>query len=146
MPPALKLRNERCALLATYFLLAASLHTTHHLFSSLQCMGFNMKRLVKVFSSLVHDTISTSAPFPYESDTFLHRMAMDQPKPGKQYSKGYQYPSESYLQHLTPNNAHALNLLTVSLPLPALLTSPCSLEEYKDDEKIIRREDNPSAC
>uniref|UniRef100_A0A915K656 Uncharacterized protein n=1 Tax=Romanomermis culicivorax TaxID=13658 RepID=A0A915K656_ROMCU len=65
-------------------------------------------------------------------------MAADQPKLGKQFSKGYQYSSGSYLQHLTPKNAHALNLLTVSLPLPALLTSACSLEEYEDVEKIIQ--------
>uniref|UniRef100_A0A915JND4 Uncharacterized protein n=1 Tax=Romanomermis culicivorax TaxID=13658 RepID=A0A915JND4_ROMCU len=43
----------------------------------------------------------------------------------------------SFHMHLTTQNAHTMNLLTVSLPLPALLTSPCSLEEYKEVEMII---------
>uniref|UniRef100_A0A915J0P1 Uncharacterized protein n=1 Tax=Romanomermis culicivorax TaxID=13658 RepID=A0A915J0P1_ROMCU len=47
------------------------------------------------------------------------------------------YSPQSYLYYLTPENVHALNILTIDNSLPALLTSPCSLEEYKDVEETI---------
>uniref|UniRef100_A0A915KTN1 Uncharacterized protein n=1 Tax=Romanomermis culicivorax TaxID=13658 RepID=A0A915KTN1_ROMCU len=85
-----------------------------------------------------YDVISNSGSGdPPRAEPFTDHMALYQWKQGNHYKKSYQYSPQSYLHCLTSQNVHALDILTINIRLPALLTSPCSLEEYKDVNETI---------